>query len=112
MIQFAVIRSGAGKDVAVVVHDTDARRAVFKGDTSSDLYKAFSVVYGRALVIAVEDKGAMLRRKVIPSQEEYLRALVSKFVHHPYDVRTVQPADHAERIDSLADKLSRDLLEN
>ena len=112
MIQYAVIRSGSGKDVAVIVHDSHAQRVVFKGDTNSDLYKAFSVAYGRAVVIPVERDGAMLRRKVIPMQDEYLRALTSKFVHHPYEVRTVQPADGAQRLDSLADKLSRELLEN
>lgn len=112
MIQYAVVRSGAGKDVAVVVHDTSAQRVVFKGDTSSDLYKAFSVAYGRAVVIPIAKGNAILRRKVIPSQDEYLRALVSKFVHHPYEVRTVSSTDSSQRIDSFADKMSRELLEN
>lgn len=111
MIQYAVIKSGSGKDVAVVVHDTDAQRVVFKGDTNSDLYKAFSVAYERAVVIPVEEGTAILRRKVIPSQPEYLRALTSKFVHHPYEVRTIQASDSTQRLDSLADKLARELLE-
>jgi UDP-N-acetylglucosamine 2-epimerase len=111
MIQYAVIRSGAGKDVAIVAHDTNSQRVVFKGDTDSDLYKAFSVAYERAVVIPVEKGTAILRRKVIPSQEEYLRALTSKFVHHPYEVRAIQTAEEAHRLDSLADKMSRELLE-
>lgn len=111
MIQYAVIRSGAGKDVAVVAHDTDSQRVVFKGDTDSDLYKAFSVAYERAVVIPVEHGNALLRRKVIPSQAEYLRALTSKFVHHPYEVRTIQAAESTQRLDSFADKLAQELLE-
>lgn len=111
MIQYAVIRSGAGKDIAVVVHDTTSKRVVFKGNRDSDLYKSFSVAYDRAVVIPVEQHGALLRRKVIPSQPEYLRALTSKFVHHPYDVRTIQPTDGTQRLDACADKLEKELLE-
>lgn len=111
MIQYAVIRSGAGKDVAVVAHDTSAKRVVFKGDVGGDLYKAFSVAYERAVVIPIDKGTALLRRKVIPSQPEYLRALTSKFVHHPYEVRTIQPAENTQRLDTFADKLARELLE-
>jgi hypothetical protein len=111
MIQYAVIRSGAGKDTAIVVHDTQAQRVVFKGDVGGDLYKAFSVAYERAVVVPIEHGNAILRRKILPSQEEYLRALTSKFVHHPYEVRTIQTADGTQRLDSLADKLASELLE-
>lgn len=112
MIQFAVIRSGAGKDVAIIAHDTQSKRVVFKGDVDGDLYSAFSVAYDRAVVIPVSHGGAMLRRKIIPSQEEYLRALTGKFVHFPYEVRTIQPANGSHRLDAYADKLAKELLEN
>jgi len=111
VIQYAVIRSGSGKDVAVVVHDTLAKRVVFKGAPEGDLYDAFADAYNRAVVIPISVGGAMYRRKVLPSQEEYLRALLDKFVHSPYEVRLIQPADEGMRIDSVADKLAGELLE-
>ena len=112
MMQFAVIKSGSGKDVAVIAHDTESKRVVFKGAADSDLCKAFSVAYDHAVVVPIVDKsGAVLRRKVIPSQDEYLRALLSNCVHYPYEVRTVQPIEGAQRLDAAADRIAKDLLE-
>lgn len=111
-MQYAVISGASGKDIAVVAHDPSSARVVFKGPSNSDLYQAFALAYGRPVVIPIEKGMALLRRKIIPSQDEYLRALLSKFVHHPYEVRTVNTAvDSHYRLDSLADKLAQELLE-
>ena len=110
MMQYAVISNGSA-DAAVVVHDTDSARVVFKGDPASDIYRAFCHAYGRAVVIPIANGRAMLRRKVIPTQEEYLLALLGKCVHHPYEIRTIQPAESYYRLDPLADKLSKEILE-
>lgn len=109
MIQYGVV-ARSGKDVAIIAHQPNVGRVVFKGDTDSALYKAFAIARDKPVVIHYTEQGVNLRRKIVPKEEEYLRVLLDRVVHSPYEVRTIQPADTTLRLDAFADAMAKDLL--
>jgi hypothetical protein len=110
VIQYAIISDPAGKDVAVIVHDTQAERLVYKGQPRSDLQRSFDFAIDRPVVVTQSFNRAMVRRKLSRNKPEYLRALLDRCVHTPYKVRAIEEASGSHRIDSLADKLEREYL--
>jgi hypothetical protein len=110
MIQFAVLTDPKGKDVAVIVHDTNAGRLVYKGQPNSELQRSFDFALDRPVVVTEAIGRAMVRRKVTTKMPQYLRALLDRCVHSPYRVRALEEASGSHRIDSLADSLEQEYL--
>ena len=110
MIQFAVISDGSNKDVAIAVHETKDSRTVFK-TTNGDLQKSFDLVIDRPVVITESIGNALVRRKITKSKQEFLRAMLDKCIHAPYRIRLVEEAHGSNRLDSFADTLEKDYLQ-
>jgi hypothetical protein len=108
VIQFAVIANRVGKDIAIVVHDTNSGRVVVKGDSS--LQKDIGFALDRPVVITQALGRAMFRQKLTSKEPTYLRALLDRSVYAPLKVRMLEEAIGSHRIDSLADKLETEYL--
>jgi hypothetical protein len=108
-MNYCVIQNN-GKNVAVVVHDPKASRVVIKTSPGSELYKAFSLVYGKPVVVTEQEGSATIRKKILPSDADYLSHLCDRFVFFPYVISQVSSTD-SNRIDDVADKLEKDHLE-
>jgi hypothetical protein len=110
VIQYGVIVDSGSKPVSIVIHDPSSSRLVFKGPPRSELQTSFEFAVDRPVVI-LEAKGrSQVRRKLQPSQREYLRALLDRCIHAPYKVRSIEEIHGSHRIDSLADKLEKEIL--
>jgi hypothetical protein len=109
-VQYATIIDSNAKPVALIVHDPKAGRVVFKGKQGSELEKSFSFALDRPVVTLENRNGSQIRRKLLPTQTEYLRPLLDRFVHIPYKVKSIEDATGSHRLDSLSDKLEQELL--
>jgi len=109
-MNYAII-SKNNKKVAVVIHNPKEGRVVFKGNPTSDLYQAFSLVYGKPVVVTDQEGKSSFRRKIVQSDKDYLSYLTDKFVHFPYVVSSVESND-SNRIDDVADKLEKEHLDD
>lgn len=109
-MQYATITDGSGKNVALVVHDPGSGRLVFKGKQGSELNKSFDFARDRPVVTLEKLNNSLIRRKLQPSQTEYLRALLDRCIHIPYKVKSIEDSSGSHRLDSLSDKLEEELL--
>ena len=110
-MQYVVISSHAGKDLAVVVHDTKSGRVVFKTQPDSDLQRSFESVADKPVVIIKSNGTSQIREKIQPFDSSYLLALLDNCVHPPYKISSVESLEDSHRIDSLADSLAKQYLD-
>jgi len=115
MIAFAVIRDKeTDKNVAVVAHDPDLGRIVYKvRDPGDAIERALSLNYDRSLIVlepvSVNGATIMKRRRSVPKDMDYLHHLLDKAVKLPYEVRTLRTVETSEGLDSYVDKLADQL---
>ena len=109
MIQYALIGNGT-KNMALVLHNPDDGKVVFKGKPESDLQRSFSLVVDRPVVNVVSEGRAIVRKKTTKTDKAFLKALLDNFVHPPYLVKSIETVQGSHRIDSLADRLEDEYL--
>jgi hypothetical protein len=113
MITWAIIRNEHGVGIAVVLHDTEAKRIVYKvrpGDAL--LHKALDILVDRDVVVLEDNPllGCVQRRVVQLDDEKYLPHFLDRAVQHPYTVTWMEKVESEGRldIDDLADSLHAD----
>ena len=108
MTQYAVVANEAGKVVALFVHDPTVSRMVFKGPVASDLAASFDIVADRPVVRTRIVDGAMIRRKITPSEAKYLREKLDDMVFPPYRVLQISDVAGSSQLDDVADELEKE----
>jgi len=110
-MNYSPIENGNGKVVAVVFHDPNSGRVVYKGTPNSELHRAFSIAVDRPKVINVASENMVVRQKISPTDDVYLRVLLDDFVHVPYKARNIESDLVNDRIDSYAERVSQQYLD-
>lgn len=102
MICLSVI-SANGRDVAVLVHDVEGGRLLYRVRPSDALFqKALDLLAGRELIHHEEDPehGFGRRRRILRDDPDYLRHFIDRAVPPPY-----QPGQIETHDDGSADRL-------
>lgn len=112
---YAVIRNQeSDKNVAVLIHDDELGRSVFKcRDADWPLQKAFDVWADKPLVVhescSHNGQSFVVRRKVTRFERDYLIHLLDKFVKRPYGIRDIRDSSSTIRLDDFADEMAEAL---
>lgn len=112
MISYAIIRDQeSDKNVAVVAHDPELNRAVFKvRDSGSAIHKALNLAYDRSLIVQEPEQvngfTIMKRRRSVPKDEDYLNHMLDKAVKIPYEVRLISQIESADSLDAFIDRIA------
>lgn len=117
MKRYIVIRNReSGKDVAVLVHEPQLRRVVFKVRSADwPLQRAFDVWADRTLTVQQPEKlprgpTVMVRKKIVKSDASYADHLADRFVRRPYEVRATVESRSTIRLDDFANKTFREVV--
>lgn len=109
--RYAVIRKRNGKSVAVLFHDPELGRVVFKCRRADwPLQKAFDAWADQDVVVQEPQKlsadapPVTLRRKIIRFDSDYVDHLLDRFVKRPYEVRDIVSSNSTIRLDDFADQ--------
>jgi len=107
----ALVRSRDNdRNLAVFGHDPASGRVVSKiapGETV--LQKLFDRYADKGVVVMVQccvnGSTFLKRERVVPTDEEYLKHLLSRFIIVPYDVRWIKRLHSMDRLDMLLDNI-------
>jgi len=116
-MRYAIIRNAeSNKNVAVVIHDSNTGRVVFKcRPTDWPLQRSFDLWIDRPIIIQepIEFKTEhkfVARRKVVRFDNDYLRYLLDRMIKRPYEVRSVVDSKSTIRLDDFVDRMSQEVL--
>lgn len=112
MIHWAIIRNlESDKNIAVLVHDEDTGRIVYKIRPSDALLqKSLDIFVDRSVVVQEEDPvlGFMKRRRILKTDPDYLAHFVDKAIDYPYEIRSLASSEDETSMDQVADEMYED----
>lgn len=77
MIQAVIVRRGE-TPIALILHEPESGRLVYRGDHTTALYQAFQSLQGKNLVGHVPMGSYCTRRIILPADGSYLMAIATK----------------------------------
>lgn len=91
MIQIALIARN-GSNVGVVGHDTSTGRVIYKFNPGSELIADLITIWtNRSLISETRElEDVVIRSRVINSEKDYLKSLLSKSINPPYKVKYIE----------------------
>lgn len=108
-MNFAVIHNQeSGKNVAIFVHDPETGRLIYKvRPADALLQKMLDILSDRSVVVTEEDAfhGYTKRRRILRTDDDYLRHFVDKTIHTPYEIKSMEMSDDIDSADLMADQL-------
>lgn len=111
---FVVRNRESDKNVAIMLHCPENGRVLFKCRPSdSSLMKTFSIHQSKSVIVQVQEqmrgKKFLRRYRVIPTDIDYGRHLIDRFVFRPYEVRFAQVVDEVS-LDVALDEYFKNLV--
>jgi hypothetical protein len=107
-MQYATVTNATGKVVALFVHDPNVGRIVYKGPPGSDIAASFDVVASKPVVRTKLVDGAMLRRKVLPTDPKFLAEKLNDMIFPPYKIQQLSDTTESSMLDDVADRLEKE----
>lgn len=116
------MNADSGKNAAIAIHDPELGRVVFKCKRSEfALQQAFdawanrgavmpAIIVQQATRLGAGGPVAVVRKKIVRSDDEYLDHLLDKFVRRPYEVRSITNSRSTIRLDEFVDQRAREVL--